>query len=107
MEKRWNSAVFIFPVFRVSSHIVTLTAVPQHPRPPENVKRTPCQSVGLYNRDYTKLRGYQNKAMPHATPTKKHLAYEWRIWQGDSWYLTYRWRPLCEIQGLEGRKDAP
>lgn len=45
--------------------------------------------------------------MPHATPTKKHLAYEWRIWQGDSWYLTYRWRPLCEIQGLEGRKDAP
>lgn len=51
MEKRWNSAIFIFPVFRVSSHIVTLTAVPQHPRPPENVKRTPCQSVGLYNRD--------------------------------------------------------
>ena len=45
--------------------------------------------------------------MPHATPTKKHLAYEWQIWRGDSWYLAYRWRPLCKIQGLEGRKDAP
>ena len=35
MKKRWNSAVFIFPVFRVSSHIVTLTAFRNTPVRPK------------------------------------------------------------------------